>query len=78
VKESCGYAKGKNRKNGQVFEEIKQWVLRCPPKKRKKEKEKKIAHDFFPFLLQIQKRENSKEHSRIRLATIKIHSIYMS
>ena len=44
-KETWGYAKvihkkGKknkrDEKNGQVFEILKQWVLRCPPEKREK------------------------------------------
>ena len=37
------------RKNGQVPELSKQWVLRCPPKKRRKKEMNKIA----PVLLQM-------------------------
>jgi hypothetical protein len=38
-KATCGYAlvikeKKSIEKNGQVSNRIKQWVLRCPPKKR--------------------------------------------
>ena len=50
---------------------LKQWVLRCPPEKRKKEREmNKIAHVFLPKFFKFQSREICfKEHSRIRLAT---------
>jgi hypothetical protein len=43
------------RKNGQVFELLKQWVLRCPLKKR--EKMNKIAHVFLQSCFQVSKRE---------------------
>jgi hypothetical protein len=41
-KEASGYAKVIHkkielRKNGQVFEIFKQWVLRCPPEKKRDE-----------------------------------------
>ena len=59
-KEAWGYAKlfiirkkrRKLRKNGQVSELSKQWVLRCLPKKQEEEMNK-IAHVFlqmFPSL----------------------------
>jgi hypothetical protein len=35
----CGYAKKeKYRKNGQVSKYLKQWVLRCPLKEKKRKK----------------------------------------
>ena len=50
----------------------KQWVLRCPPKKR--EKMNKIAYVFLQSCFQVsQERYVFKEHSRIRLTTIYIH-----
>jgi hypothetical protein len=47
-KESCAMKKRERKKrvlkkNGQVFKILKQWVLRCPPRKKR---EKKIAHDL--------------------------------
>jgi hypothetical protein len=63
--------KEKNRKNGQVSKKMKR---RRREKKRRREK---IAHNYFAIVLQVQKRENFKEHSRIRLATINSHSTYI-
>ena len=57
------------RKNGQMSELLKQWVLRCPPEKKKK-KMNKIAPIFLQGCFQVSKeRYVFKEHSRIRLAT---------
>jgi hypothetical protein len=56
---------------------LKQWVLRCLPKKREMNK---IAHVFLQSCFQVLKeRYVFKKHSRIRLATINIPytSIYM-
>ena len=53
---------------------IKQWVLRCPPKK---EEMNKIAHVFLQSCFQVSKeRYVFKEQSSIRLATINIHHIH--
>jgi hypothetical protein len=56
----------------------KQWVLKCPPEKKERKKERKmnkIAHDFLQKCFKFQSRETFfKEHSRIRIATIYIHS----
>ena len=53
-KKACGYAKviQKKRKSIEKIEKclrhLKQWVLRCPPKKKRKKKEmNKIAHVFL-------------------------------
>ena len=79
IKEACGYAKvihkkeRDKKKNGQVFKLLKQWVLRCPPEKKKK-KMNKIARVFLQSCFQLSnERYVFKEHSRIRLATIYIH-----
>jgi hypothetical protein len=49
-KDACGYAKvikekKSIEKNRQVSKRIKQWVLRCPPEKKREMN--KIAHVFF-------------------------------
>ena len=50
---------------------LKQWVLRCPPEKKKKKEMNKIAHVFLQKFSKFQTREICfKEHSRIRIATI--------
>jgi site-specific recombinase XerD len=69
----------KKRKKERVLEKmnecpryLKQWVLRCPPKKQRKEMNK-IAHIFLQSYFQVLKeRYVFKERSRIRLATIYI------
>jgi hypothetical protein len=35
------------RKNGQCSKYLKQWVLRCPSKKRREKEMNKIAHVFL-------------------------------
>ena len=51
---------------------IKQWVLRC---QLEKEEMNKIAHVFLQSCFQVSKeRYVFKEQSRIRLATIYIHT----
>ena len=51
----------------------KQWVLRCPPEKRKEMN--KIAYVFLQNIFWVSKeRYVFKEHSRIKLATIYIHT----
>jgi hypothetical protein len=50
---------------------LKQWVLRCLSKKKKREEMNKIAHVFLQKFFMFQTRETYfKGHSRIRLATI--------
>jgi len=83
-KRGMGYAKIIHKKERKLKRKIdkclrylKQWVLRCLPKKRKKkEKERemnKIAHVFLQSIFKFQTREICfNEHSRIRLATIYI------
>jgi len=52
-KETCGYAKViKKRKSIEKMDKcpryLKPWVLRCPPKKKRRKKEmNKIAHVFL-------------------------------
>ena len=61
---------------------LKQWVLRCPTEKKKRERERereremnKIAHVLLQKCFQVSKeRYVFKEQSRIRLATIYIHT----
>ena len=65
--------KERDKKNGQMSELLKQWVLRCPLEKKKK-KMNKIAPVFLQSCFQVSnERYVFKEHSRIRLATIYIH-----
>ena len=59
---------------------LKQWVLRCPPEKKRERKEEmnKIAHVLLQSCFQVSKeRYVFKEHSRIRLAIIYIHHMYI-
>ena len=56
---------------------LKQWILRCPPRKKRKEKLNKITHVFLQSCIQVSKeRYVFKDQSRIRLATIYSHHIY--
>ena len=73
-----GYAKVIHKKRESIekmdkcLRYLKQWVLRCPPKKRRK-KMNKIAHVFLAKFSKFQTREiGFKGHSRIRIATISI------
>ena len=74
------YSQRKRRKESiekmdKCLRDLKQWVLRCPPKKR--EEMNKIAYVFLQSCFQVSKEIYVfKEHSRIRLATIYIHHIY--
>ena len=64
--------KGEKKKMDKCPRYWKQWVLRCPPEKRKEMN--KIVHVFLQSCFSIPKeRYVFKEHSRIRLATIYIH-----
>ena len=63
------------RKNGQVSEILKQWVLRCPAKKNKWMMNK-IAPALSKCFQDPNERFVFKEHSRIRLATIFIPTIF--
>jgi hypothetical protein len=77
-KDKCGYAKvikekKKYEKSGQVSKRIKQWVLRCPPKKKREMN--KIAHVFFAKCSSIFKRDMfSRSNIRIRIS----HHIHLS
>jgi hypothetical protein len=42
-------------KNGQVSKMLKQRILRCPPKKRKRRKMNKIAHVLLQKYFQVSK-----------------------
>ena len=76
-KEAWDYAKVIHKKRDEKKMDkcpiyLKQWVLRCPPKKKRNMN--KIAHVFLQSCFQVLKdRYVFKEHSRIRLATKYIH-----
>ena len=79
-KEACGYVKVIHKKEkemekmGKCPRYWKQWILRCPPEKKKK-KMNKIAHVLLQSCFQVSKeRYIFKEQSRIRLATIYPHT----
>ena len=69
------YKKEKRRKSIEKMDKcsryLKQWVLRCPPKKREMNK---IAHAFVQIFLSFKTKICFKEYSRFRLATKNIHT----
>ena len=74
-----GYAKVIHKKRKKKMDKcpkyLKQWVLRCPPEKKKK------MNKIAPIVLQeyfqvLRERYVFKEQSRIRLDTIYINLIY--
>ena len=75
-KEACGYAKVIKKISIEKMDKcpryLKPWVLRCPPKKKRRKKEmNKIAHVFLQSYFQfLKERYIFKEQGRIRLATI--------
>ena len=83
AKKSLGFAKVIQKKQEKGLKKmdkcpryLKQWVLRCPPKKREREMNK-VALVFLQSCFQVPKeRYVFKEYSRIRLATIYISTIH--
>ena len=46
---------------------LKQWVLRCPPEKKREEEMNKIAHVFLQIYFPISKKRDMFSRSKVEL-----------